>query len=94
VVADDVPDDVVVDPDVVVNQSISHAGHRPPVHVRVPGPELRRYLLRCLTDDLEAADEGSTEGLVVAKGVERQIAAVGQQILCLRQYVADVLTRL
>ncbi len=37
--ADDVPDEIVVDAKVVVNETVAHAGHRAPVDVRVFGPE-------------------------------------------------------
>jgi len=53
-----VPHEFEVDPEVPVDQPITHAGHAAPVHVGVGRAELRRQPLRRRADHLEAADEG------------------------------------
>lgn len=46
----DVPDQVEIDPEVVVDQAVAHSRHRTPRDVGVRRPHRRRDALRCLAD--------------------------------------------
>ena len=51
---DHIPNEIKIDAEVVVNQSISHPRHRAPLHVGVRLTEFGRNIFCCLADDLEA----------------------------------------
>jgi hypothetical protein len=51
-------------------------------------------LLRCLANDLEAPDERTPKRFVGHKTFEGQSSALIQQVIRLRQSVAEVITRL
>ena len=90
----DIPDEFEIDAEVVVDQSIPHAGHCAPVDCGMLCPELLWDLLRSLADDLEAPDERATECLVCRKRLEGQAGALANQVVGLDHDVAQVVTRL
>ena len=47
-----------------MDQAIAHSGHDTPIDLWVPSPELGRYLLRRLTDHLEASYQRAAEDLI------------------------------
>jgi hypothetical protein len=64
---DDIPDDLVVDAEIVMDQPVPHASHAPPVDPGLAGAELDGEILDCLTDHLEAAYEGRLKGFLFQK---------------------------
>ena len=52
-----IPDKLEVNPEVVVDEPISHARHRAPLDVRMRRPEVIRDLLRGFPDDLQTPNE-------------------------------------
>ena len=51
----EIPDDLVVDPEILVNEQISQPGDPPPRHLWMLGAELFWHVLDGLADDLEIA---------------------------------------
>jgi hypothetical protein len=60
----DVPYEVVVNAEVLVNEPIPHAGHRALFNRRMLGANRRSDFYRGLTDDLETANKRALRGLV------------------------------
>lgn len=62
-----IPNDIVVDSKVVMNQFVSHARYGPPFQLRVALNELSWEFLRRLSDDFDTAHKSPLEGLVARK---------------------------
>ncbi len=56
-VHDNIPNDVIVNSKVTMDQSVTHTSHCPPFQVTVLLPEVFRYLLRCCANNLQAANK-------------------------------------
>ena len=67
----DVPDDIRVDTEIVMDQDIAHACDIRPLDLRVLGAQLERQFLHRLTDNLEAADDGTA-----VRGVLQQLGTI------------------
>jgi len=67
--ADDIPHQVEIHVEIIVDQSIAHAGHCAPRHFGRLRAELPRNLLRRFADDLEAADSGALQRRILKKRV-------------------------
>jgi hypothetical protein len=67
-VGHDIPNDVVINPKVVMNQFVSHARYGPPFHLRVALSDLGRDFLRRLADDLDASHKSPLKVLIARKG--------------------------
>ena len=63
-VLDNVPEDLYVDPEVLVNQDVAQSADLLPLDVGATRAELLRQALDCLTDHFEIAHDG-VDGLVV-----------------------------
>lgn len=59
-----IPNQIVVHPEIAVNQSVPHAGHGAPFRPGMRASEALGQLFRGFSDDLEAADERTLERLV------------------------------
>ena len=93
-VSNDVPDEVVVDTEVIVNEPVAHPRDGAPLNLRVQVAKFRGHLLGGFPDDLEAPDECAAEGFVLLEGLERQPRASLDQVLSLDEDVPQVITRL
>ena len=56
-----VPDDLIVDAEVIMDHLIAHSGNRTPLNIRASGPDSVRNILNCLADDLETPYKGAFE---------------------------------
>ena len=93
-VLNDVPDELIVHAKIIMNQTVAHTCHGPPLDGRVLPAKFLRNLLRRLSDDLETPDKCSPERLVRHELLKLQTGALGDHVVCLHQYVAKVITRL
>ena len=89
----DIPHDGVVHSKIVVNEAIAHASHLPPFDVWLLRAQFLRDLFRRLANDLQAADESSLQGGVLAESAEVPALELGQDVVNLIKHVPDVLTR-
>ena len=69
---DDVPDQLVIDGEVAVDQPVAHAGHGAPVDRGRRLPQLGGQTLRRFADDLQAAHEGAPE-IVARQGLSPSV---------------------
>ncbi len=88
-----IPDDCIVDAEVIVNQSVAHSRDLPPFDFRLLGPKVFGNLLRRLADDLKASDESSLQGGVLAERMEVLPGELRQNVVDLLKNMSDVLTR-
>jgi uncharacterized OB-fold protein len=92
--ANHVPHQFVVHAEVVVNQSISHARHTPPVNLGMATAEVRGNLLGGLANDLEAAYEGAAQRRVVDERRELDVRTSRDEVIRLYEDVPKEITRL
>ena len=64
---DNVPDEVLVDTEVAVDQTVSHAGHAPPFDLGVFVFEIGGNPLGGFSDNLETPDKRPSQGVVFQK---------------------------
>ena len=93
-ILDDVPDKFVVHTEIIVNQAIAHSRHGPPLNGRVLPAKLLGHFLGRFSDNLEAPNKCTPKRLVRHEFVARQAGRLGDQVICLHQDMAKVITRL
>lgn len=71
-IADDVPDQLEVNAEVVMNEAIAHAGHGAPLDRRVGRAKVVRHLLGSFANDFDAANKSTPKRLVLDEGLERE----------------------
>ena len=78
-----VPHQLVVHPEVVVNQAVAHSSHPTPVNVWIPGAKVAWHLLRGLADDFQTANKGPTERWIGNERLERKTGRLADEVLSL-----------
>jgi hypothetical protein len=63
----DIPNDIVVNPKIAVNQVITHSGNRTPLNLRILVSNLLRNVFSSLTYDFNASDKCTFTGFIAKK---------------------------
>lgn len=93
-VLDDVPDNRVIDPEVPVDQTITHPRHSAPVNTWKLSPEIVRDVLRGFTNYFETSHERALQRLVLPEVIRSQTSAVAQEEVRFIEDMAESVTRL
>jgi hypothetical protein len=78
-----IPDNVVINPEVVMNQFISCSCNCPPVNTTMLFPEIFRKSLDSLSDYFYAADKCSFQGFIFKKTILFESFRFTDNVLCL-----------
>ena len=77
-VLNNVPDELVVHAEVVVNQTVAHTGHGAPLHRWMLCAKLRGNFLRRLSDNLKTSYNRTTQRFVHDEVLELQSRSLGK----------------
>ena len=80
--------------EIVVNEAVAHTSHGPPLDGRILCTKLVRNFLRRLSNDLQTPDKRSPKRLVGQELLDAQTSTLANQVVCLDQDVAKIITRL
>jgi len=89
-----IPDEIQVDAEGVVNEPIAHASHRAPFDIAVLWAHILWNALRCLADDLEAANGRTLQRLVILELLAGHARTGPDQVVSFGEDVPEELTRL
>lgn len=90
----DTPDDIEIDAEIVVDQSITHARHGAPFHGRITVPNVLRNSLGSFANNLEASNHGPLHHRIGVELLPRQPFTKVQEKLSFFEDVSENLTRL
>lgn len=90
----DVPDELIIHAEIVMNQPIAHARHGTPLDVGMSRTKITRDLLCGLANDLKASNDRAPERRVVLKLFAGQARTRGLEVLGLGQHMPKILKRL
>src|SRR3990170_6487992 len=85
-----IPHEVVIYPQIVMNQPVAHSRHSAPVNMTVLVPDFLRDLFCSLTNDLKTAHKGAFQRFVAQKPCFGEPPGMGHQIL---SFTEDVLQK-
>ncbi len=89
-----IADQIKIDAEIIVDQSIPHPGHRPPLDIGIPRTELGRNALGGFADDREASNNGALESWVKLELPDRDTGAHREQVVAFGDNVTKKFTRL
>ena len=92
-VGGDIPHNLIVDPEIIVDQPASHTGHRSPLNSRVTILDFLGNLLRGFTDDLQATHESPLMSLIFQKHFFGQSARLLGQVSSFVEDMSQVVKR-
>ena len=86
-----IPNDRVVDPEIIVDEPVPHAGYGPPIHSWISSLRFRGRLLGRFSDNLNAAHEGTLESIVLEEPGSVQPMSSIHEVFRLVEHVSHIL---
>lgn len=87
---DDIPEYVVVDPEIAVDQNVAQRNDLRPLDVRRPATNLGRNLPRRLAEQLDVTHDGVLNEAVLAEVLATDAGGIARDPVACRTYIADI----
>lgn len=89
-VLDNVPDQLKIDAEIAMNQTVARSGHPAPVRVGVAAFEVIGEVLDRFADDFQTADKGPLQRFIGKEGIQAEGARGFQQVFGFNQNMFKV----